>query len=205
MKMDQELRGLRRCPHCGIASPSVSLISKVVHEPLPDESGWGHGWAMYRCNSCRLVMLAQSVEGSQAQSFILTLYPSPKELDPDLPERVRTYLMQATESLHAPDGAAMLAGAAVDAMLKEKGFENGSVYHRIDEALKAGVLTHDMAEWAHDVRLGSNRPRHSDSSDPHVRPAEAKQAVEFAEMLGHFLFVLPARVQQKAKLAKSGG
>jgi hypothetical protein len=51
-----------------------------------------------------------------------------------------------------------------------------------------------MGEWAHEVRLGSNRPRHADENSPHVSDEEAKQSVEFAEALANFLFVLTARI-----------
>ncbi len=99
-----------------------------------------------------------------------------------------------------------MAGSAVDAMLKAKGFVKGSLYDRIDEALTATVLTKGMADWAHSVRLGSNRPRHADAERPHVSAAEAKQSVEFAEALGNFLFVLTARIERGiAAAAATGG
>jgi hypothetical protein len=58
-----------------------------------------------------------------------------------------------------------------------------------------------MGDWAHEVRLGSNRPRHADTENSHVSPEQAKQSVEFAEQLGHFLFVLSSRVQKGIEVA----
>lgn len=124
------------------------------------------------------------------------LFPSGITVADELPERARNYLSQAKSSLNAPDGCVMLAGSAVDAMLKEKGLTEGSVYTRIDEAVTQNILTQEMADWAHEVRLGSNRPRHADQDHPHMTLDEAKQALEFSEMLGHILFVLPARVAE---------
>ncbi|MCW2337397.1 hypothetical protein M2337_001630 [Sphingobium sp. B2D3A] len=112
----------------------------------------------------------------------------------ELPDKVARYLKQAVSTQFAPDGAVMLAGSAVDAMLKEKGYDKGSVYERIKIAVDDRVLTADMAEWAHVVRLEANKPRHSDLDDPHATEAEAKQSIEFAKALGDFLFVFPARV-----------
>jgi hypothetical protein len=83
-----------------------------------------------------------------------------------------------------------LARSAVDAMLKKRGYETGSLYARIDKALADNLLTKRMADWAHEVRLGSNRPRHADKDKPHVSASEAAQSVEFAEALGNFPFVL---------------
>ena len=59
-----------------------------------------------------------------------------------------------------------------------------------------------MGTWAHEVRLGANRPRHSDADKPHVTSEEAKQSVEFAEALGYFLFVLTTQVERGTKAAK---
>lgn len=124
-----------------------------------------------------------------------------------LPDRAARYLSQAIGSMFAPDGAVMLAGSAVDALLKEKGYTAGSVYERINKAVEDHVLTADMAEWAHAVRLEANRPRHADLDEPHATAAEAKQSIEFAKALGDFLFVFPARVaagKQAADEAASG-
>jgi hypothetical protein len=107
------------------------------------------------------------------------------------------------ETLHAPDAAAIMAGSAVDAMLKHFKLIDGSVYRRIDEAVSQHILTAAMGEWAHEVRLGSNRPRHSDAENPHVSPEQAQQSVEFAEALGHFLFVLSSRVKKGIEDAKT--
>jgi len=94
-----------------------------------------------------------------------------------------------------------MAGSAVDAMLKKPGLVEGSLYSRIDQALSQNLLTKGMADWAHEVRLGSNRPRHADADKPHVSPEEARQSVDFAEALGNFLFVLTARIQRGIEAA----
>jgi hypothetical protein len=114
----------------------------------------------------------------------------------------RTFLQQAYEALRAPDAAAMVGGSAVDAMLKELGYKDGSVYSRIDKAVAELKLTDGMGRWAHEVRLGSNRPRRADTEKPHVSLDEAKQSVEFAEALGYFLFVLTEQIARGTVAAK---
>lgn len=96
----------------------------------------------------------------------------------------------------------MLAGSAVDSMLKIKGYEFGSVYARIEQAVKDHVLTQEMSEWAHAVRLEANKPRHADIDEPHATRESAQQTIEFAEALGEYLFVLPARIE-RGKVAAS--
>jgi hypothetical protein len=167
-------------------------------------------WAAYKCSTCAGVVLAKcgiSTRQSKGYGFTINghidqLYPEPKTAHDDIPNPARTFLQQAYDTLHAPDAAAVMAGSAVDAMLKLHGLGDGSLYHRIDEALTKNILTKGMADWAHEVRLGSNRPRHADKNKPHVSREEAKQSVEFAEALGNFLFVLTAKIDRGIAASK---
>jgi hypothetical protein len=141
--------------------------------------------------------LAVGAKGAAAgDARIETLYPATRSAAAEIPDPARRYLQQALETLHAPDAAAVMAGSAVDAMLKHLGLVEGSVYSRIEQAVCQHILTAPMGEWAHEVRLGSNRPRHADTENPHVSLRQAQQSVEFAEALGHFLFVLSSRVKK---------
>jgi|TARA_R100000049_G_C1922126_1_gene67170 hypothetical protein len=191
------LNAVDKCPHCGVASPYLPLQwqghtkgSKDSHVRL---------WGVFLCNSCGGLIAAAS-NNPDYLDFVLNypnlIFPTPKRANEDIPEVARRYLQQAMDTIHAPDAAAVMAGSAVDAMLKDKGFVEGSLYSRIDSALSEGLLTQDMANWAHEVRLGSNRPRHADGDNPHVTSTEAEQSVDFAEALGNFLFVLTARIQR---------
>jgi hypothetical protein len=121
------------------------------------------------------------------------------DVDPNIPERARNYLNQALQSLTAPAGAVMLAASAVDAMLKEKGFNKGSLNQRIDAAAKEHLITAEMAAWAHDIRLDANDQRHSDETVPLPSTKDARKSVEFANALAQFLYVLPARVERGRK------
>jgi len=60
-----------------------------------------------------------------------------------------------------------------------------------------------MADWAHAVRLGANRPRHADLEAPHTTSTEAQNSVEFAEALANFLFVLSAKITRGISAAEA--
>lgn len=150
-------------------------------------------WGIYVCRRCGGVVAAKSNNpGAAVQAY----YPSASTVDDSIPDRARTYLQQSHESLHVPAGAVMLAASAVDAMLKAKGLTSGSLYSRIDAAKEGGIITADMAVWAHQVRLDANEQRHSDEESPLPTGQDAAQSIEFASALAQFLFVLPSRVQR---------
>jgi len=198
---------LRRCPYCGVARPQLSQLwlsgyQEGVHNFPP------RMWGAFRCTSCGQVILAGGAPNqNQANAAIHEIFPGFRTAADELPDAARKYLQQAYNTLHAPDAAAVMAGSAVDAMLKAKGYVEGSLYARVDQAVADHVLTSAMGEWAHWVRLGSNRPRHADKDTPHVSPTEAQQSVEFAHALGEFLFVLSSRISagiEKAQQPSSG-
>jgi hypothetical protein len=98
--------------------------------------------------------------------------------------------------MHAPAGAVMLAASAVDAMLKLKGYADGSLYTRIEKAVTDHAITADMAKWAHAVRLDANDQRHADQAAILPTQEDAKRVIDFAAALAEILFVLPSRVQR---------
>jgi len=197
------LSGVDRCPHCTVAAP---LLVRLWIGQTPSAIGNVYVWGMYACTRCGGVVCARSSNGyGMDERNPALIFPEIKSAHEDIPPVARRFLQQAMDTLYAPDAAAVMAGSAVDAMLKDLGFRSGSVYSRIDEALGANQLTQGMADWAHSVRLGSNRPRHADEDRPHVTETEALQSVEFAEALGTFLFVLTARIQRGIAAATASG
>ncbi len=198
------LRGVGRCPHCSIATPLLTRIQTGTFE-MTASDGVKTKWCAYACSYCGGWITAKAAENdSLGNPLAVQIFPRPRVAHDDLPPVVRRFLQQAFDTSHAPDAAAVMAGSAVDAMLKELGLRDGSLYSRIDQALQKNMLTQAMADWAHEVRLGSNRPRHADADRPHVTEAEARQSVEFADALGNFLFVLTARIERgRAEAAKA--
>lgn len=187
---------IESCPRCGVKNPLMQRVGTGTH--TTDHQGInGRGWAMYVCSSCGGVALASGAGPNiQAVGGVTEVIPATRSVDVAIPEPARAYLSQAQASLHAPDGAVMLAASAVDAMLKAKGLNDGSLFTRIDRAAADHIITGDMAAWAHHVRLEANNRRHADNQNPHATGEEAAQSVEFAEALGHILFVLPSRVRR---------
>jgi hypothetical protein len=202
-KFGAQLGGLTRCPHCSIAHPTMpndwgsdSPIKRATPGPV-------YSWVLYHCTSCGGCVLARGEPDVARGGNVTAIYPPEKVVHEDIPQPAARFLQQAFDTLSAPDAAAVMAGSAVDGMLKHLGYTHGSLYTRIDKAVEDHVLTKAMGDWAHEVRLGSNRPRHADEKHPHVTAPQAEQSVEFAEALGFFLFVLSKRIERGLEAAKN--
>jgi hypothetical protein len=182
---------IERCPHCNVDSPNMGQVAEFNTES--SEAQNPRIWRCYACSRCGGVVTA----AGQAHGNPITLmFPEARQVDDAIPERARSYLKQALQSSHAPAGAVMLASSSVDAMLKQKGYTDGSLNSRINKAAKDHLITKEMANWAHEVRLDANDQRHSDISAELPSDADALRSVEFAGALAQFLFVLPARVER---------
>jgi hypothetical protein len=150
-------------------------------------------WQCYACSSCGGVVMTSS---HSAGGPIVEMYPSTLSVDEAIPPRARAFLDQAISSAHAAAGAVMLAASSVDAMLKAKGYTDGSLYSRIEKAQKDHLITDEMSTWAHEVRLDANDQRHADDAADLPTEDDAKKVIAFARALAEFLFVLPARVSR---------
>jgi len=193
MQLLRELN-LSRCPHCRVSLPR--LAEKGGFDTTTHFGGNPRRWKFYLCASCGGVVTAASRQKSPS---VIEYYPRLQTADEAIPDRARNFLNQAIESLHAPAGAVMLCASSVDAMLKEKNLKEGSLYERIEAAAKDHLITSEMAEWAHKVRLDANDQRHADESAELPTQAEAQKCIDFTRALGEFLFVLPSRVERGRK------
>jgi len=183
---------LNRCPHCHIDLPN--LIKYWECTTTNHKKKAQRYWRVYKCNRCGGLVTAAAKDGYEYCT--IEIYPVPMKVEEDLPKKAKKYLEQAIASIHAPAGAVMLAASSVDAMLKEKKYTEGNLKARIEKAADDHLITSDMKQWAHKVRLDANDQRHADQDADFPTEEDAKKVIEFTAALGMFLFVLPARVQK---------
>lgn len=193
--LGKQLLGVSNCPHCGITAPLIVLKwASDGHLPRTD-GGRTRKWAAFACTSCgSLISVEGSPDNGSSAPPVIAMYPTIWSAKASIPERARTYLNQAMQTLAQPDASVVMSASSIDAMLKDKGLENGSLYARINQAVEQGIVTQGMADWAHRVRLDANSPRHADANDPHMTRDDADRAFEYAKTLAEILYVLPSRM-----------
>ena len=188
---------LSRCPHCNIANPNVTKVH--AFESNSANRNNPRTWITYVCQSC-----GGAIIGSRNPQFAtaLEIFPASKNVDESIPDKAKQFLSQSLETIHAPAGSIMLSASSIDAMLKEKGYKDGSLYSRIKKASEDHLITEGMSEWAHQIRLEANDQRHADESASLPTEEDAKRILEFAFALAEFLFVLPNKVQSAIEKTK---
>jgi len=201
-----------RCPHCSTANPT--LIRRHVFYVQPKKASYLAAfpnncflqWHVYTCESCAgLAAVASRVAATQVQfpqnQAAEWMVPAPDPISADVPEPAARYLLRARETISSPEASVVMSASAVDAMLKKRQYMAGTLYTRIKKAEEDGVLTKEMAAWAHDIRLDANDERHADHTAEAPTLKDAERCLEFAETIADLLFVLPARVKRGLKPA----
>jgi hypothetical protein len=181
---------LTRCPHCCIDNPNLATVLQEFSTTADDNTNQ-RLWRIYKCRRCGGIVTAWAWPHDK---FVRQTYPEVEKVDQNLPGKIGVFLQQAMDSVAAPIGAVLLCASAVDEMLKQKNYVTGTLYQRIEAAAADHLLTKEMAEWAHQVRLDANSQRHADIASGLPTIEEARQSIEFTKVLGEFIFVLPAKV-----------
>ena len=197
-----------RCPHCKVATPQ--MLNKWNHQEQIFSSAIFY--VSYQCTSCCNITLAKysivaPFERGPSATYhqILEEY-WPKlsgELSPTIPEAARTHLAEARNGIYSPNSSVVASATAVDLMLQEKDIEETSLNAAINEAKVQGLITENMADWAHHIRIEANGSRHRKIGTPLATKEDAEQSLEFAVALAEFLFVLPARVTKGIEQSQS--
>lgn len=181
---------LERCTHCDIDKPNLIFQWEIRTDSSVNDNQ--RYWAIYKCNRCGglITAAAQTQTGE-----VLEVYPSEGRINDSIPQSARNYLGQALNSLRAPAGAVMLVASAVDAMLKEKGYKDGSLSDRLNRASEDRLILKAMAKWAYKIKLRDNN--HQENSGAKLPTEEdAQKCIDFALILADYLFVLPSRIKQ---------
>lgn len=203
------------CPHCfkeNVAFRSVGEHRLTDQKPLPFLFT-----VFFVCGNCEGGMAAKVGQFQTPQSphqyptglelnekyLIMDRYPlpAPITLPEYLPDNIRTVFKGAADNLriHSTgpkgedrcvwDGAAMLCRKALEMSCKILGPDfSGGLEKRINMLAERSLITRQLAEWAHEIRIDGNFAAHE--LEP-VTEAFAKELFNFTEIFLMYVFTLP--------------
>ena len=177
---------LDRCPQCKTANPTLEHRWEAMN---------AHGLltGIFQCSKCSNYIFIQYWGFGESSS--VKIYPNMTiHIDGNIPQSAARFLKQAIETPGSPDASIMTSASALDMMLQEHDLKAGTLHVRIDQAAEQHLITEDMANWGHHVRLEANDSRHPETEKTAPTQEDAEQNLEFVLALAEILFVLPARV-----------
>lgn len=192
------------CPYCKTTSVAFTAV---------------YGWVIsgnnrrvvFKCGSCHeavlreyigphdLANLGGGIENYQALTLGRQWPIAPSGAAPkDSPENVAKFFEQGTSSLEVGnfDAAGMMFRKALESATKVLDPEATTMplIKRINALADCGKLTADMAQWAHEVRIGGNEAAHDDEP---FSENDASDLRNFVENFLRYAFTMPSAVRRR--------
>jgi hypothetical protein len=180
------------CPYC---RQHTALSQALNHSAREVPAIWrdprnGDSWWIGICNYCFQPCLVKN----DAQQ----VYPNPipEPTDERVPEPIRKDLDEAKAcfAINAFRAAAIMARRTIQSVVHEHGHTAGNLMNQIDAMAAAGQITHQIKEWAHEVRFVGNDAAHPNGVE--VGKADAEVIIELAKQLLQNIYVAPSIAQQ---------
>jgi hypothetical protein len=187
------------CPHCGVYS-TFKVSAEYGNEY------WGGFAKILLCDHCSklvyVVLGARPIpRGQTASEEIKDYYPKRKpKLEDSIPKRVASDYVEAIKcfDVGAEKASAAMCRRALQNSIIEKGAKKGKLVDQIDELFEKQIITKDIKDWAHEIRLTGNVGAHPDEDGlQDVSPKEAKELLEFMEEYLNYVYVMPDKVAKK--------
>jgi hypothetical protein len=164
-----------------------------------NEYGW---WYLGLCNSCHKgVLINQSAGG---ETF---MYPNPlpKPVDDKLPDFIRGDIKELylCQSVGAHKGTCALARAVLQEVCRRHDAKGKDLNEEIDDLAKNGIITKNIADFAHSIRVVGNDVLHpkDDSREPSKEDGEA--ILSLLEQIIFNLYIAPQTAREmKEKFKK---
>jgi hypothetical protein len=202
-----------KCPHCGTRDIGFTFVSQLSLAPRRKKE-W---MVLFSCNRCQGGLVIEYVwkvdygpkdpsqcngDPSQLGYNVVTYYPNPTptNLPSHVPDALGHYFTQASEAFHNRhyDASGAMSRKVVDVstqkLLGEDAKKFGTINARINELASRGLLTVELKDWAHQIRLDGNEASHDEK--PYTED-DAKELVGFAELYLTYVYSLPGRLKDK--------
>jgi hypothetical protein len=176
-----------RCPHCllnvffrfGNQVASTMIATTVVK----DVQWWIGICSNQACGEAVMV-------GYDGKVIYPT--PTPEPSDPSIPTAIAAALDEAKTCF--VNGcflsSALMSRRSVEITCKDKGATFGGLLAKIDALKNSGVITADLADWAHTIRHVGNDAAHDLAAT--VSKEDAADILELAKQLLQVVYVTPA-------------
>ena len=184
------------CPHCH----QHTLLNERVrtqHRQWSDRI-----YFIGECNNCFEHVLVYIAGGSVRRIFP---DPQPRTVDSRVPASIKKDFEEANIcfSVGAFRASAVMVRRALQSICLDKGAaENDKLIKQIDWLFSQGIITKDLKEWAHEVRLVGNDAAHPKKphKDAPITKDDAEEILQLLEQFTQTLYVAPAIAAERKKL-----
>ena len=123
---------------------------------------------------------------------------------PDVPAQIAAAASEAHICLGAgsPRGAVALARAVVESVAKDKGIHKGHLQLKIDALHQKSLISSNLKEAAHEIRVAGNEAAHGDLVAEQLRIEDAGIVISFMDNILDQVYQGPASVESMRQRRK---
>jgi len=182
------------CPYCH----KYTFLTRRGEWP----SQYGKYW-IGECNSCHRAVLVKDYHGVNNPQEIYPA-PLPEPVDERVPSPIRKDFEEALRcfSISAFRAAGVMARRALQSCCLDKGArEEEKLVKQIEWLFEQRIITKELKDWAHEVRLVGNDAAHpkNPKEDQPITKEDAKVILDLLEQFTNVLYVAPAIAEESRK------
>jgi hypothetical protein len=162
-------------------------------------------WIIGECPSCKNCVLIQAYKDNRNGELVasnISPTPIPSPADERIPEKIRGALNEAKIcfSVNAFMACATMCRRTIQCACIDQGAEKDKLYDQIDELFSKGIITKQIKDWAHSIRLVGNDAAHPTNLE--VSKEDSKDILDLAEQLMNILYVMPSIASKHQEIHK---
>lgn len=160
--------------------------------------------ALYRCPNCgkvNLIILSKKGTINSGAYYYIAQYPkySPIKMD-NIPDDIEHDRYEAWKCYNNScfNASAIMARASMQRAVRILSAEGRTLYDQIENLMTKGVITRQLTNFAHEVRITGNDLAHPDEITK-VSQSEIEESLDFLDNFLNTVFVLPAIAERRKK------
>lgn len=193
---------LEPCPHCDSIATYTPIHDTREHVSELQEGKLYHVLVLCDNEKCGGVTLLifkgvrmTTVRHTYVDSELVDQYPKriPK-LHESIPRQVADDYIDAIKSFDvgAWKASVVMCRRALQGSVIEKGAKKDKLWEQIDELHDRQIITKDIKDWAHEIRLTGNIGAHPDKDGlEDVTKEDAKELIDFIEEYLNYVYIMP--------------
>jgi len=208
---------LSQCPHCQvnhvqtteqITQPEFTPAKAVVVVGCPPNEALHRRWRIVRCQNpvCGgLVLVILDYNGKEVQIYPFGSWELDKAID--IKDEIRCDFKEAGIALAAGcyKASMVMSRRVLQRCLKEQGCNQRQLVDAISHAIKEDILRKPLHDIATEIREYGNLGAHPDDDGLAAATQEAaKQILEFARLVVHEFYEVPAAAEKLKKNRQAG-
>lgn len=195
------------CPYCHVKATYTPFYDPREHATVK-EGNLYHVLVYCDNDKCgrATLLIFKGIQKKTALSYyvdteLVDQYPKRTPIPHEsIPSQVADDYVEANKcfDIDAWKASSVMCRRALQSSVIEKGAIKDRMIDQIDELYRKEIITKDIKNWAHEIRLTGNIGAHPDKDGLEaITKEDAKELIDFLEEYLNYVYIMPRKVSEK--------